>query len=176
MIVFGGTLSHTWRWLVTSSDWPPLLTFSHYTGSRFIPNSIVLIPSFCKINQFVSITFSSRDNVVKCFSKIRHLTIFKHFVTIFPSFAILLTPILWFLDLFDPFFFQNRRSYWVHCFIMRWTPLPEIWWSTPHFTSAAVFTSLLRLCIMSAYAIYHECICYFHSPWSHFKITTMNIR
>ncbi len=39
-------------------------------GSHFMPNSILLIPSFCRKNQFVSIAFSSRDNLTYSWSNI----------------------------------------------------------------------------------------------------------
>ncbi len=41
----------------------PFLTFSDHIGYLFMYNSISLTLSFCRKNLFVSITFSSRDNL-----------------------------------------------------------------------------------------------------------------
>ncbi len=60
-----------------------------------------------------------------------YLTDFKHFVSIFPSFAIQLTPFSINFKCFDPSFLQKLRSEWVHLFFMCCTRVPKIWWSTP---------------------------------------------
>ncbi len=74
----------------------------HYLGdfqSNWVPilsrNTIRLTPSFCRINRFVSITFSYRDTGSKVgliFTKMYNLTDFKHSVSIFSLISIQLTP------------------------------------------------------------------------------------
>ncbi len=103
--------------------WRPSLRFSIQTGPYLMPH---LDP--CRKNQFVSITFSSRD----IWTKMYYLTIFKQFVSMFsficgPNDP----PLLLILDLFDPSFWQNLRSDWVQFVIVCWNPIPKIWWSTP---------------------------------------------
>ncbi len=46
-----------------------------------------------------------------------YLTDFKHFVSIFPSFSIQLTPFSINFKCFDPSFLQKLRSEWVYFFV-----------------------------------------------------------
>ncbi len=61
--VGGGALGHLkMGWNFHFID-PRFLTFSDPIGSLFMPNSMLLTPSFCKKDRCVSITFSSRNNL-----------------------------------------------------------------------------------------------------------------
>ncbi len=55
-------------------------------------------------------------NIGLIFQKFCHLTILKHSVLIF---SLILDLVILF-DVFDPSFFQNFRSDWVHFFMMLW--------------------------------------------------------
>ncbi len=107
------------------SNWVPILYL----------NMIQLTTSFCRKNQFVSITFSCRDTRTKSWSNVSPkciiLTDFKHFVSIFSLFFLFnWPPFSLILNLFDPSFSQTVSSDWVQFFFACWTWLPEIWWST----------------------------------------------
>ncbi len=67
-----------------------------------------------------------------------YLTDFKHFVSIFSSFSIQLTPFYINFKFFDHSFLQKLRSDWVHFFFMCCTRVPKIWWgySPPKWPSA----------------------------------------
>ncbi len=76
--------------------WGHFLTFLDPIGSPFMPNSIVLTP-FCKDKIGVSLSnLVPEIKLAKYFSKICHLTMFKHFVQLFfPWFLIWLTPFIY---------------------------------------------------------------------------------
>ncbi len=85
-------------------------------------------PLSAEKNQFVSITFSCRDNLSQNWSYFSQKSVIWPFWNIlyeFSRFSILLTV----LRSFWPSFLQNLRSRWVHFFITCWTPLPKMWWS-----------------------------------------------
>ncbi len=91
----------------TQSDWVIGLSLSHLVPEKLGPKVGVI------------------------FTKMYYLTDFKHFVSIFPSFSIQLTPFSISFKFFDPSFLQKLRSDWVHFFFVCCTRVPTIWWSTP---------------------------------------------
>ncbi len=112
--------------------WSPFLTFSDPIGFLFMPNSILLNPSFCRKNQFVPIRFSSRNNLSYFSQKSVIWPFWNILCQFFLDFRSHWPPFLQFLDLFDPLFLQNLRSRWVHFFIVGWAPpLRKNWWSAP---------------------------------------------
>ncbi len=93
----------------------------------------------------------------------------KHFS---PWFLILLPPppfFLLFLDLYNPLFFQNLRSHWVHFFIMHWSPLPQSQWcmtTTPGLQQEVTF-----MCLVLTYVIYpNSIVLYENKPFMTFII------
>ncbi len=92
----------------------------------YLPNSILLTPCFCRKNQFVSITFSSRDKVGNVFH--HHLS-FDHFEAFYINFLLyfrfsfIVLRSCWFL------IFQNPIGS-IFFIVLRTLP-PRIWWSTP---------------------------------------------
>ncbi len=98
------------------SDWVSILYLT----------TIQLTPTFCRKNQFISITFSSRNTRSNLSPKCIILTDFKHFVLIF---SLILNPIdppfHWFKIFLTPHFLQNLRSDWVQFFFTCWIQLPK---------------------------------------------------
>ncbi len=60
-----------------------------------------------------------------------YLTDFKHFVSIFPSFSIQLTPFSINFNFFDPHFYESLDPIGSILFFVCYTQVPTIWWSTP---------------------------------------------
>ncbi len=61
---------------------------------------------------------------------------FDHFETFCPNFLLDFQSCwpsfsLFLVDFYDRIFLPNLRSDWVNFFFACWTPLPNIWWSTP---------------------------------------------
>ncbi len=98
----------------TQSNWP------HFSAEKIGLSLSHLVPEI--LGPKVGVIF--HQNVL--FNRF-----FKHFISIFPSFSIQLTPFSINLKVFVPSFLQKFRSDWVHFFCVCCTRVPKIWWSTP---------------------------------------------
>ncbi len=109
-----GGYTHTWAWQEGSVVMTPVLGIFNLIGSLFNTSTQNLIDTFfLQKTWFVSVTFSSRDTRTFIWSNFSPTCIILQILIIlyqfYPCFSIQLI-----LDLFDPSFSQNLRSYWVH--------------------------------------------------------------
>ncbi len=119
----------------TSPGLTPFLAFSYSIGSLFISKlGSYWSPLSAKNNWLVSITLDAEiiwPKVSIIFVKICHSSILKHLELTFSLIFELVDPfLLFFLDIFGPWFSQNLTPDWVH-FFHRTLELPNIWWSIP---------------------------------------------
>ncbi len=151
--------------------WPPFLTFSDPIGSFFMPNSILLTPSFCrKIGLCQShlvpeIIWPKVGLIIH-----KNLFYFEVFCTNFLlDFRSCWPPFLQFLDLFDPSFLQNLRSCWVHFSSRAWPPYQG---SISHFLQvlSAILTHMGYPMNQSQASNFHYgnvCLCINSPLWHH---------
>ncbi len=117
----------------TPSDWPPLSATANKSIQPYHWLHLVLKISGPKIG----LTFTKI-----CLWQFWSI-LFKFFIGFRSSWP----PFSLFLNLFDPSFLQNLRFYWVHLFILWWTP----YWKFSEM-------SLLPLCVYVCMCVY-VCVC-----------------
>ncbi len=114
-----------------SSPWLTIFTTLIYGGGSTpiqLPwdwpffDIFLMTPSFCIKDQFVSITFNSRNNLSYNWSNFLKINLSFAYLEAFRINFLLDVSCCWppfsfFLDLVDPSFFENLRSDWVHFFI-----------------------------------------------------------